>query len=131
MKENKFFREDLFQKTPDGYALVGNKCTKCGHIAFPKNDFCIKCLNEEMQEVELSKKGILYSYTITRVPLGKFPIPHPIGMIVLPEKVRITAPLVMDEDGFKIGSEAEMEICTLYEEADKNILGYKFRVKKN
>ncbi|OGO14811.1 MAG: hypothetical protein A2Z02_04305 [Chloroflexi bacterium RBG_16_48_7] len=127
MVKNQFIQEDLFKVTTNGVVLVGNKCTNCGYISFPKADFCVQCLGEKMEEVELSKRGNLYSYTITRVPVGKFPVPHAIGIVDLPEKVRITAPLIMSKDNFKIGSEMEMEICTLWTEADKNIIGYKFK----
>ena len=127
MIENVLFRQDLFKETPEGLVLVGNKCTACGHISFPKADFCTNCLNEKMEEVVLSKRGTLYSYTITRVPVGKFPIPYAIGMITLPEKVRIFAPLIIGKEEFTVGSEMEMEIATLWTEEDKNIIGYKFK----
>jgi uncharacterized OB-fold protein len=80
-----------------------------------------------MEELILSKRGTLYSYTITRVPVGRYPIPHAIGMITLPEKVRLTAPLVMGDQDFKIGDEMEMEITTLWTEEDRDVIGYKFR----
>jgi uncharacterized protein len=123
-----FIREDLFKETPDGIVLAGNRCPTCGTAFFPKADFCNQCLNKELEEMVLSKRGTLYSYTITRVPVGKYPIPHAIGMITLPEKVRLTAPLIMDEKDFKIGAEMEMEITTLWNEGDRDVIGYKFKV---
>jgi uncharacterized protein len=122
-----FIRDDLFKETPDGIVLVGNKCPACGSAFFPKVDFCTQCLNREMEELILSKRGTLYSYTITRVPVGRYPIPHAIGMISLSEKVRLTAPLVMGDKDFKIGAEMEMEITTLWTEEDRDVIGYKFR----
>lgn len=126
--ENILFREDLFRESSDGgLVLIGNKCDKCGYISFPKADFCIRCLNEKMVEVELSQRGTLYSYTITRVPVGKFPVPHAIGFISLPENVRLAAPLVIGEKDFKVGTEMEMVIDTLWQEEDHNVIGYKFK----
>jgi uncharacterized OB-fold protein len=122
-----YIRDDLFKETPDGVVLVANKCIKCGSAFFPKAGFCNKCLSKEMKEIDLSKRGKLYSYTITRVPVGKFPIPHAIGLITLPENIRLTAPLIMGEEDFKIGSEMEMEITTLWSESDRDIIGYKFK----
>jgi len=127
MAENVLFRPDLFKETPSGYVLIGNKCPSCGLISFPKAEFCINCLNENMEEVELSKRGTLYSWTVTRVPVGKFPLPYAIGMITLPEKVRLFAPLVIDKKEFEIGTEMEMEIATLWMEGEKNFIGYKFK----
>lgn len=127
MTEDVLFREDLFKKTPDGYILVGNKCTRCGAVYFPKADFCTTCLSETMEEIELSKRGTLYSYTITRVRLPKFPVPHAIGFVTLPEKLRIFTPLVMGDKEFQVGDTMEMVIDTLWTEEDKNIIGYKFK----
>jgi uncharacterized OB-fold protein len=127
VRKKEYIRDDLFKETPDGVVLVGNKCTACDTAFFPKADFCTKCLSKELDELVLSKRGTLYSYTITRVPVGRYPIPHAVGMITLPEKVRLTAPLIMGEDDFKIGAEMEMEICTLWEEEDRDVIGYKFR----
>ena len=128
MNKKVFIRDDLFKETPDGIVLVGNKCNACGKAFFPKIEFCTKCLNKELEEIVLSKRGTLYSYTITRVPVGKFPIPHAVGMITLPEEVRLTAPLVIgDDEEFKIGSEMEMEITTLWTEGDCDVIGYKFK----
>ena len=122
-----FVREGLYKETPEGIVLVGNKCPKCGGAFFPKAEFCTRCLNRELEEMVLSKRGKLYSYTITRVPVAKYPVPHAIGMITLPEKVRITAPLVVGDRDFKIGDEMEMEITTLWSEVDRDVIGYKFK----
>ena len=130
MAENVLFRKDLFKETPEGLVLVGNKCTACGSVFFPKADFCTGCLNETMEEIPLSKRGTLYSYTITRVPLGKFPIPHALGFVTLPEKVRIFTPLIIGENEFQVGDTMEMEIATLWTEPDKNVIGYKFKTVK-
>ena len=130
MKEKVFFREDLIKEKPNGAALVGNRCKKCGSVFFPKADFCNHCMGADMEEAELSRRGILYSYTVTRVPVGKFPVPHAVGMITLPQdKVRIVAPLVLEEE-YKVGSEVEMEIAPLWEEEERVVMGYKFRVVK-
>ena len=127
MNKKVFIRDDLFKTTPEGIVLVGNRCPQCGAAFFPKAEFCTQCLNKELEEMPLSKRGTLYSYTITRVPVGRYPIPHAIGMITLPEKVRLTAPLVMDKEDFKIGAGMEMEITTLWTEEDRDIIGYKFK----
>ena len=127
MRKKEYIRDDLFKETPEGVVLVGNKCAECGRAFFPKIDFCTKCLSKDLDEMVLSKRGTLYSYTITRVPVGKFPIPHAVGMITLPEEVRLTAPLVIGDEDFKVGSEMEMVISTLWEEDDRDIIGYKFK----
>jgi len=127
MGDRVFIRDDIFKEGPNGISLVANKCTSCGKIAFPKTDYCLHCFNKEMKEVELSRKGKLYSYTISYYPVSKFKPPHAMGLIDLPEGIRILAPLVMSDGGFKVGAEMEMVIDTVWTEDDKEVIGYKFR----
>ena len=49
--------------------LVASKCKSCGDIAFPPKTFCGKCESEEVEEVVLSNKAKVYSYT-NRLPNG-------------------------------------------------------------
>ena len=124
------FWPELFKETDAGLVMVANKCTKCGAVSFPKNELCVFCLNEEMEEIELSKRGILYTYTITRMPVDRWTPPHAIGEITIPEdRLRIVAPLVMQEetDTFTIGDEMEMVIAKYWDEGDDEIIGYKYR----
>lgn len=128
MKERVPIREGLFRETEDGITLLGAKCVKCGHISFPKRDFCTDCLCEEMEEVELSRQGELHTYSILRVGDNHYNAPHPIGMVNLPERVRVTAPLVYREEGYEIGQRMELVADDLWEEEDKIVTGYRFRV---
>lgn len=119
-------RDDLFKETPEGIWLLAFKCLSCGKVSFPKSDFCTYCLNEEMVPLELSGKGILYSYTTLFVSTSKFKPPHAIGLIDTPEGARILSPLAIDGRGFRIGAEMDLRIEMLWTEDDKEILGYRF-----
>ena len=47
-------------------ALVGSECRSCGHVAFPKETvFCKNpaCAGDEFDDVELSRRGRVWSYT--------------------------------------------------------------------
>ena len=127
MAEKVFLREDLFKEGPEGIRLLAFKCAACGKVGFPDSEFCIYCLGQEMEPIELSGKGILYAYTTIHIPTLRFKPPHTIGVIDAPEGVRIYAPLIADERGFKIGAEMEIRIETLWTEGDKEIVGYRFR----
>ena len=53
----------LDEKTPH---LIGSRCTKCGTYYFPKQgNFCRNpdCDSESFEEVELSRRGKLWSFT--------------------------------------------------------------------
>jgi len=73
-----------FKRPPRGLYLWAINVRSAARPFFPKADFCTQCLNKELEEMPLSKRGTLYSYTITRVPVGRYPIPHPIGMVNAP-----------------------------------------------
>lgn len=127
MSGRRFLKEGLFKEGPNGGTLLANKCKQCGRTYFPKTQNCLKCLNPDMEEIGLSRKGKLYSYTIGHMPSMHFLPPYAIGYVDLPEGVRVFAPLVVREDKpLKIGMEMELTIERLWEEDGKDIIGYKF-----
>lgn len=120
--------EGTFVEDAEGGRLLGNKCTSCGHIYFPKTRFCFNCFERSMEEVVLSRRGKLYSYTIGRMASTHFQPPYAVGLVDLPEGVRVFAPLKMTEDKpFKVGMDMEVVIEELWQENDKQVIGYKFK----
>lgn len=121
-------REGAFTESPNGGILLANKCKACGQIFFPKVVFCLSCLNEDLDEVQLSRRGRLYSYTIGYMPSMHFQPPYAIGYVDLPEGVRIFAPLeIVEGKPFQIDMEMEVLIEKLWQEDDNEIIGYKFK----
>jgi len=59
--------------------------------------------------------------------------PYGVGMIELPEGLRITTLLLgHDPDGFRVGMEMELIVTKLFEdEMGRDVLGYKFRAVDN
>ena len=99
--------KDAFIETPE-VRLVANKCRECGQIFFPKARTCLNCFSEDIEDLLLSPRGELYSYTIGRMPSLHFRPPYGLGYIDMPEGVRIFAPLKVDESEYgklKIGME--------------------------
>lgn len=120
-------RENLFEET-DGGRLHANRCTNCGRVYFPQAPFCFDCLEKEMEELILSRRGRLYSYTIGRMASTHFQPPYAVGLVDLPEGVRVFAPLVMTEDEtYRIGMDMELMIDELWQEDDRQIMGYRFK----
>ncbi len=57
--------------TTDGAkpALLGSRCRSCGTYAFPKEAFACRnprCASRDFDEVELSRRGRVWSYTDAR-----------------------------------------------------------------
>jgi uncharacterized OB-fold protein len=120
--------EGTFVQDAEGGRIHGNKCKSCGHIYFPKAQFCFECFNRSMEEIVLSRHGKLYTYTIGRMASTHFQPPYAIGLVDMPEGVRVFAPLKKTEDEtFKIGMEMELVIEELWREDDKQVIGYKFK----
>lgn len=121
-------KEGLFREGTGGSRLLGNKCTSCGQIYFPKANFCFLCLNKSMEEVALSQRGKLYSYTIGRMASTHFQPPYVVGLVDMPEGVRVFTPLKITEDQpIRVGADMEVVIEELWQENDKQVIGYKFQ----
>ena len=125
------FWPHLWKQTADGPRLSAYRCGKCGHTLFPKNDLCTNCLNEDdMQEITLETRGILYSYTVTYAPIENWPLPHAMGWITIPEnRVRLIAPLSMngENEDYFIGEDMEMVIEKYWDTDEGPVMGFKFR----
>lgn len=120
-------KEGTFEDAPGG-SLLGNKCSKCGQVFYPKAPFCFTCSNEDMKDIKLSRKAKLNSYTINRMPSAHFQPPQPVGYLDLPEKIRVFAPLVeVPDKPFKIGMEMEIVIDKLWQEGEDDVVGYRFK----
>jgi uncharacterized OB-fold protein len=127
-------KEGLFEFLEDGAHLIGSRCRECGEVTFPANAFCPQCCAETTANVPLSRRGILYSFTVQRFrppPPYRGPepfAPYGVGMIELPEGLRVTAVLEEDDPArLRVGMEMELVITGFFEDDEGNeVLGYKF-----
>ncbi|HJP91099.1 MAG TPA: Zn-ribbon domain-containing OB-fold protein [Pyrinomonadaceae bacterium] len=126
---------NLFELSAEGARLIGSRCVKCGEVTFPVSAFCPQCCTETTETIPLSRRGTLYSFTVQRFrpppPYrgpGEFE-PYGVGMIELPEGLRVTAVLAdEDPDSLCVGMEMELIVMKLFEdEMGRDVLGYKFR----
>ena len=49
--------------------LLGARCGECGVYAFGSAVMCVRCTSGALEEVTLSARGSLYSYTLCMCPL--------------------------------------------------------------
>lgn len=124
-------REDLFTTALDHLdqvRLKGSRCRDCGEVFLGKAPACGNCVGEKMEELILSNKGTLWSYTILRYkPPGDYKgpsdpyLPFAEGLVELPEGIRVLAPLTeRDFDKIKIGMPLELVVEKLYTDDDNN-----------
>ena len=127
----------LFTWPSDKPSLIGTHCKSCGDYFFPKTFTCRnpKCKEKEIEEVLLSRRGKLSSYSVMRYPPPPpFVVPEkyepiPVAEVEIPEGVRIIGPMEgCNLDDLRIGMEVEMVIGTLYtNENGEDLIGWKFK----
>lgn len=118
--------------------LMGSSCLSCGEVYFGKAVACQQCQAEDMDDITLSRQGTLYSYTIARnKPPGDYKGPEPfepfaIGLVELPEGIRILAPLKeVNFNEIKIGMELELSLEEFYtDEEGRCVIAYGFKPQK-
>ena len=111
--------------------LIGSKCRSCGEVLFPSRRCCRRCTSLDLEEVALSRRATLNSFTTIGVKLAdaKTGPPYFVGIVELPEGERIRT-LLTDGDSasLKIGDEMELVIDVVYEdESGREVLGWKFK----
>jgi uncharacterized OB-fold protein len=117
--------EGWFTTGPDP-ALVGTRCTTCETVYFPRaSGFCRNpgCSGEEFAEVELSRRGTIWSYTDAQyqppppyVPSTDPYVPFALAAVELPEGMVVLGQVA---EGYgvadlRVGAEAEVVVETLY-----------------
>lgn len=97
---------EFWEATADGRLLL-TKCLKCAQPAWYPRGFCPHCGNREVEWVEASGRGEVYSYTVVRRGgLGEYrdASPYILAYVELDEGVRMMTNIVdVDEDALRIG----------------------------
>lgn len=138
MGENKIpIKEGLFTMPlmpMEKVRLLGSKCKSCAEVGLGKRFTCVHCGGAEMEEIPLSCKGKLWTYTVIRhKPPGDYKGPEPfipfgLGLVELPEGIRVLSLISGDHDKLRIGMDLELEVYPLYVDENKNeVLAFRFR----
>lgn len=116
------------------YRLVAKRCSNCGRTLFPPRPVCPYCRSSKLDEVELSKDGVLEEFTIIRTaPSGfEYYTPYVIGVVRLSDGTRVLAQLVdVDLSKLKPGLPVEAVFRKVREDGEYGIIMYsmKFRAR--
>jgi uncharacterized protein len=122
-------REGLFSDGPPP-VLLASRCTVCGNVLFPRVDGCTYCSADDPEPVELAGPGTLWSWTaVTAPPPGyRGEVPFGVGVVELPEGVRVISRLTESDPGALSAGQA-MALCvvTLHADEDGNdVVTYAF-----
>jgi len=115
--------------------LIGSECKACGEVFFPRRtrNFCIHCQKEALQDIKLSRKGKLDTFTVVmQQPGGGYyfgPVPYAIGIVELPDGVYVESLLKADNyEDLTRGMEMELVIEEIWvDPAGNELIGYKFQ----
>lgn len=128
MKAKVLLSDKLFETRDNILQLIGSKCGKCTKVCFPFKNICPYCLNDEVERVYLGNNGTIYSFTIVYMDSERYKAPYALGWILLQNGLRIFGQIRGWETfDLKIGMNMEIMIGTLWEEEEKEVIGYFFR----
>lgn len=131
--------QGVFTWPSDDPALIGTRCTNCGNHTFPAQSGCPKCTGSDMEQVELSRRGTLWTWTVQGFPPKAPPYagdadpktfePFGVGYVELPGQVKVEARLTeADPAKLSIGMEMELTLVPLGTDADGNeVVTFAFR----
>ena len=89
------------------------RCLNCEVCVFGEAIFCQACSSDNLESVDLSSRGILYSYTIVRVPPDGWPgpVPYVLGEVELPEGPHVLAEVIdIEHSDLRVGLEVRLAL---------------------
>ncbi|CAG4884805.1 DNA-binding protein [Georgfuchsia toluolica] len=131
--------EGLFTWPSDDPHLIGSKCLNCGAVKFPRQGSCSKCCSQNVEEIELEKRGTLWTWTIQAFPPKSPPyrgmdqqeqfVPFGVGYIELPGQVCVESPLTINDPALLyIGMPMELVVLPLNKNAQGiKVMSFAFR----
>ena len=106
--------EGLFQRDP--VRLLAGRCRACGALRFPAAPLCAHCQADDVEQFPLADRGTLYTFTIVRArpPGYGGPVPYAVGVVTLPDGIRVAATLMADDlEALAIDDEVRLELVTV------------------
>ena len=131
--------EGWFTIDPVAPALLGTRCTTCGTYFFPREPrFCRNpaCDGTELEEVPLSRRGKVWSFTDNRYqPPAPYMSPDPFqpyaiaAVELAEEKMVVLGQLAggASVDDLRVGQEVQLVLETLYEDDENTYLVWKWQ----
>ena len=112
--------------------LLGSKCGKCDEVSIGTSSICMNCGSDQMRGMQLSSNGKLWSYTVIRhKPPGEYLGPDPfepfaLGLVELPDGVRIMAPIDGEPGALAIGAKLELKPWILQSDDGQAYRAFRF-----
>jgi uncharacterized OB-fold protein len=119
--------------------LLGTKCRSCGSVFFPRQTLACRnpaCDGRELDEVPLSRRGRVWSWTTNHyAPPPPYVAPDPFvpytvaAVELAEERMVVLGQLAagVDPASLEIGGEMELVLETLFEDAEREHVVWKWR----
>ena len=128
MPQTKLINADMFKKNGETWDLTAGRCAACGQVYFPRQPMCLNCHGDDIEEIIMSKKGKLFTFTTVTMPSSGFTPPYSVGYVDLPEGFRMFTQLDPAEDKpFEVGMDMDVYVGPLWEKDGITTLGYRCR----
>jgi hypothetical protein len=101
-----------FWEATRDHRLLLQRCQR-GHVFYYPRSHCPECLSNQLEWIEASGRGRLYSYTVARRPQSPefaADVPYIIAAITLDEGPRMTS-LLVEADPEKVAIEGRVEVA--------------------
>ena len=119
------FHPGALEEKDGKWVQMGFKCGDCGKTSYPVPELCPFCSSNNGEKQPLSCTGTVFSYSITRVPVGPYKPPIIGAYIDLPEGTRLFGQIHADVEEVKTGLQVEMKTGVLYTQKDgTEVFGY-------
>ena len=128
----------LFTWPSNDPRLIGSKCSNCGVVTFPAQNSCAACSGTETENIELARRGTLWTFTLQCFLPNRPPYDGPetpetfkpfgVGYIELEDQTRVQARIKTENvDKLKVGMEMELVVEKYIERDGKDIVSYFFQ----
>ena len=129
--------EGLFTWPSNDPRLLGSKCQNCGVVTFPAQTSCPACSSFDTKEVELERRGTLWTYTLQCFLPNRPPYegpetpetfkPFAVGYVELPDQTRVQTRIkTRDVERIHVGMEMELVVEKYIERDGKDVVAYFF-----
>jgi uncharacterized OB-fold protein len=94
---------------PESLKIAGSRCRECGEATLGMNSLCPNCGSATVEPLAFAQDGVVWTFTVVRYkPPGDYRGPDPfvpfaLGLVELPEGLRILAPIGGPVDAVRIG----------------------------
>ena len=130
--------EGLFTWPSNDPRLLGSKCQACGVVLFPAQGSCPACSGTDTRNIEMERRGKLWTYTIQGFLPNRPPYEGPetaetfkpfgVGYVELADQTRVQTRIkTRDVSKLKIGMEMELVVEKYMERDGKDVIAYFFQ----